>query len=185
MTKGEFRQTCGRHVKSLSHYDANMIYTSTQGRQMRYLAAFFMAVVFFVSSGTVQAGDGRGFFREGRSVRTPTVEAVLLSEAYFEPTAPGPYDLAFKFEDSGEICLGTIRVTWVMRTRLENRATGTTLTMNCPRGEEFIGLVGSPVAKDGLGGLSLDCLGKSDKGCMNAILRTGTPFTLTMTRKAM
>lgn len=133
---------------------------------------------------SAHAADFSSTGREGLTIKRPTYRAVTMNEAYFEPNAPGPYEVVFKFEEGGEVCLGMLRISWVMRTRIDNRATGSTVSMHCPSGNTFEGLTGTPVSLDGLGGFSLSCLRNTPQGCMNAILKENTPFILAMSRNS-
>lgn len=144
----------------------------------------FLFALLSVLQLSAHAADFRSTGREGFTIKRPTYSAVTINEAYFEPNAPGPYEVVFKFEEAGEVCLGMIRISWVMRTRVDNRATGNTVSMHCPSGYSFEGLTGTPVSSDGLGGLSLVCLRSSPQGCMNAILKANTPFILAMSRNS-
>lgn len=141
------------------------------------------AALGFLVAQTAVAADWQFQGREGRTVLRPTFQAATLSEVYFESSSPGPFDLAFKIQDRGVLCVGAMRVTWVMRNRLENRAAGELIAVNCENGDDFSGLTGTPVSADGLGGFVLTCLRSGPQGCTNAILRTGSQFTLVTTRK--
>lgn len=148
----------------------------------RGLAA--LGLLLATASQQGMAGEWRAPGWEGKTVKRPTYAATTLSEAYFESSAPGPYDLAFKIEEKGMLCIGSMSVTWVMRNRFENRAAGEMIAINCENEEDLSTLNGTPVSLDGLGGFVLTCLRKTKDGCTNAILKSGTPFVLMLTKKS-
>lgn len=143
-----------------------------------------LALLVATASQQGMAGEWKVQGWEGKTVKRPTYPATTLSEAYFESSAPGPYDLAFKIEERGILCIGSMSVTWVMRNRFENRAAGEMIAINCENEEDFTTLNGTAVSQDGLGGFVLTCLRKTKEGCTNAILKAGTPFVLMLTKKS-
>lgn len=147
-------------------------------------AAATLALLVTTASQQGMAGEFKAQGWEGKTVKRPTYPAITLSEAYFESSAPGPYDLVFKIEERGMFCIGSMSVTWVMRNRFENRASGEMIAINCENEEDFSTLNGTPVSQDGLGGFVLTCLRKTKEGCTNAILKAGTPFVLMLTKKS-